>query len=406
MKSSNLSYIAPLFVFLFAVFSGFLIFRSAWFGADKHFSQLAQSFLENDLYLSPHNLPNGDYADYKGKQYLFFGPMPAIILTPFVAVWGKNFPQINLSIASLIIVFLSVFHLSKKLKFRTSESFWLANFFVFGTVLYFVSLVNTSAYVVQAVGTAFLILALLEYFTSRRWLVLGLLVAAAGATRITLFGAAVFFIMEIFRNRKKINFPNALICFLLPVIFSLGVLGVYNWRRFGSVFDSGYGRNVSVLDKDYYNYKLGFFSPIHIPANLYALFLMPPQPIKEDYFEFILKFPYFKANPFGMAIWITSPLFFYLIAARKEPYTSSALIAVGVLLTPSLLYWGIGAVQFGYRYSLDFLPFLFLILLSAFKRGLPDFAKFLIAAGIVFNCFYIASLWGDYPLLDMFKYLP
>lgn len=401
----SLSLIAPLSVLIFAVFSGFVIYKATWFSIDKHFSLLAQSFIQNDLFLSPDNLPNGDYVDFNGKQYLFFGPTPSILLVPFVFVWGKNFPQITLSIISLVIVYAAVFLLCRKFKFSKIDCFWLANFFVFGTVLYFVGLVNISAYVVQAVGTAFFMLALLEYFTKRRWLLIGLLIIAAGTTRITLFGAVIFFLLELVRYRRKINFTRSLVLLITPIIISLSLLGIYNFRRFHSFFDTGYTRNVSVLDKDYYNNQLGWFSPVHIPANLYALLLMPPDPVKKEFPQFVLEFPFVKANGWGMAIWFTSPLFVYLLLLKKEAFTLSAAISAGVLLIPSLLYFGIGVSQYGYRYSLDFLPLLFLILLPAFKKGLPDFAKLLITVGIIFNCFYMLSIWNSYPLLSIFEYL-
>ena len=404
-KKPNFSIILPLVILVFAVFAGFITYRAAWFNVDKHFSLLAHSFISNDLFLSPFNLPDGDYVDFRGKQYLFFGPMPSILLAPFVAIWGKNFPQMTLSITSLIVIYAAIFLLCRKLKFSKIDSLWLANFFVFGTVLYFVGLVNISAYLVQAVATAFVVLSLWEYFTKRRWLVIGLLVAAAGATRITLFGMTLFFALEIVRTLRKSNLLQSLTFLLLPIFFSMAMLGLYNFRRFHSVFDTGYNRNISVLNRTYYNNQLGFFGPVHIPANLYALLIMPPDPVKQDHLQFALKFPYLKANGLGMAIWFTSPLFFYLLVARKEPHTYSAIFTIILLIVPSLVYFGIGTTQYGYRYSLDFLPMLFLLLLSAFRRGLPTFAKFLIALGIFFNCFYMFSIWNSYPLLNFWEFL-
>lgn len=395
----------PLLVLVFAVFCGLIIFKASWFANDRHFSILALSFLHNDLFLSPANLPNGDYVDYFGKQYLFFGPMPSILLIPFVAVWGRNFQQMALSFSSLVIIFASIFRLCRRLKLDSETSFWLCNFFVFGTVLYFVGLVNISAYVVQVVSVAFVVLSLVEYFGRRRWFLVGLLIGAAIATRITLIGMAVFYILEIIRNFKKLNVAKSVALFLIPIIFSAVMLGIYNFKRFHNVFDTGYTKNVSILDKNYYNYKLGFFNPIHIPANLYELIFKSPEPVKRDGVEFTLKFPYLKADGFGMGILFTSPLFIYLLMAKKEEYTNSAIVAIVILLIPSLMYWGIGSSQYGYRYSLDFLPLLFLILTSAFKNGLGNFAKALIIFGIIFNCFYMLSIWNTYPLLNFWEYL-
>ncbi len=399
------SFFWPLLIFLFAIFAGYINYRASWFAIDKHFSLLAKSFISHDLALSPINLPNGDYVNFHAKQYLFFGPMPSILLIPFVFIWGKNFPQLNLSFASLIITYIGIFALTRKFKFTRPDSFWLANFFVFGTVLYFVGLVNISAYIVQAVATAFTVLSLLEYFTKRRWLLIGALLAAAISTRITLLGMTVFYLLEIFRQRQKINLRHTLVLFLLPIFFALSMLGLYNYKRFHSPFESGYNMNVSALNKNYYNWNAGFFGPVHIPANLYALLIKAPDPIKMPGAEFVLQFPYLKADGFGMAIWFTSPLFIYLLYSTKKPYTKSALISMAFLILPSLLYWGIGASQFGYRYSLDFLPLLFLLLLSAFGKGLPTFAKVLIFVGIIFDCFYMLSIWNSYPLLSFWQYL-
>ena len=397
MKIANHNYTIVLRLGLGLVF--------AWFGIDKHFSLLAQSFLHNDLYLNPNNLPDGDYADFNGKQYLFFGPMPSILLMPLVFIWGKNFPQMTLSITSLVVIYLTIFILCRKLKFTKIDAFWLANFFVFGTVLYFVGLVNISAYLVQTVGTAFVVLSILEYFTKRRWLLIGILIAAAGATRISLFGMTVFFILELIRLYKNLNFTRSLIFLLLPIIFSIGMLSLYNFRRFHSVFDSGYTHNVSVLDKDYLNYKEGFFSLKHIPANLYLLLFKAPEPVLKERVQFVLRFPYLKVNDIGMAIWFTSPLFIYLLKARRASYTISATIGIFTLMIPSLVYFGLGTSQFGYRYSLDFLPLLFLILLTGFRGELPSLAKILITFGIVFDIFYMSNIWGTYPLLSFFDYL-
>lgn len=388
------SYLIPSFVLLFSVIFGFLILRQTSYENDKHFSLQALAFIKNDLFLDPINLPRGDIADYRARQYLFYGPMPAIMLVPAVYIWGKNFPQITLSIISLIVTYISIAALAKKLLGRLTDALWIANFFVFGTVLYFAGLVNISAFIVQTVATMFLVLALLEYFTARRWFILGILVAAAGLTRINLYLAAIFFVLEIIRMRNKIPFKLSLVSFFLPIIFSLLLWGTYNYRRFQSVFETGYRYNISLQNwPNAAQMKYGLFSLQYVPTNLYSMLGRGPVPILEEGGGFILKYPYFKADGWGMAIWVTSPLFVYLFRLRKEKYTLAAVLTILVLAIPSLLYFGVGFSQFGYRYSLDFLPFLLLILLPAFKNSLPRFAKILIIFGIVFDFLLIFNTY-------------
>ncbi len=394
--------ILPVLLLIFSVTSGIIIHNSTSFVDDQHFSKLAKSFIHNDLFLSPYNLPAGDFADYQGKQYLFFGPLPSIILMPFVFLFGENFPQFSLSMLSLVLTYTVVYFLCKKLKFSSGDSLWLSNFFVFGTVLYFVSLVNISAYLVQALSTLFVMIAIFEYFSRKRWLFMGCMISAAILTRVTLIGFVIFFILEIFRARE-INLRRSLILFIIPIILSISLLGIYNFKRFYSVFDTGYTRNVTVLGDAGGNHVKGFFNISHIPANLYVLFLMTYQPVKDDSVNFFLKFPYLKADGHGLAIWLTSPLFIYLVKSKKKAYTYNALITITILALPSLLYFGIGTTQSGYRYGLDFIPLLFLILVSAFEKGLTPVSKFLIAGGLILNCAYMLSIWNSYPLFFWIK---
>ena len=395
-----LPFLLPVALLLFCIFSSVLIHRSSWFVQDKHFVKLATSFTKGDLFLNPINLPDGDFADYFGKQYLFFGPMPAVILVPFVLLFGAGFPQMFLSLFGLVVTFVGVFLLCRKFKFDDVDSLWLSIFFVFGTVYFFVGVVNISAYVVQAVAVPFVILAILEYFTKRRWFLIGLLTAAAIFTRVTYLGVAVFFVLEILRQRKNIDIKQALLAFLIPILVCVFLLGVYNFRRFHSPFDTGYTRNVSVLNKPEGNWQKGFFSPAHIPGNLYSLFVMAPEVVRIGELEFVLKFPYVRASGWGMSIFLTSPLFVYLLLSKGKEYTRSALISIFALALPSMIYFGIGSAQYGYRYALDFIPLLFLILLSAFAKGVPTFAKWLIFVGVLFNLLYCMSIWNSWPVFD------
>lgn len=121
-------------------------------------------------------------------------------------------------------------------------------------------------------------------------------------------------------------------------------------------------------------------------------------PILEHKDGFVFVFPYLKADPWGMAIWITSPLFLLLFFHfRKNKYTFSALTTTIILALPIVTYYSVGFAQFGYRYALDFLPFLFLLLLPSLQTKLSKLAIALIIIGVLFNCIYITSLWDVYP---------
>lgn len=393
-----IGFIFPILLFLFAVYSAYLVGRVADIkGAarDNHLVLLAEQFSKGSVFLSPLGLPHGDYVDYRERQSLYFGPFSSVVLVPFAAVFGRTFPQVSLGLTALALSFLAVFLIARRLKFNTQDCLWLALFFSFSTVLFSVSVVNLSAYQVQALGAALVLLAILEFLGKRRYLIVGVLLAVAGMTRLTLYLSVVFFLLAVLKEKGR---SRKIFLLLVPIVVSLLLLGAYNYKRFRSPLESGYRYNVTA---NFYpmaaNLRFGLFSFSHLPANLYALFGRSPDPIVEEGGGFVMKFPYLKVDPWGIAIWFTSPLFVLLFRLKRYEYTFPALMTSLVLALPSLFYFGVGYTQFGYRYALDFLPFLFLALVPNLLPRLSSLAKALIALGIIFNGLYMASIWGYYP---------
>lgn len=396
-------YILFILLLLFSIYSSFLIIQvSNKHVYDHHLSILAAQFVKGHTAIPGVDVPFGDVADYYSNYYLYFGPLPSIILMPLVFFWGKDFPQVYLGIFSMLFSFIAVYLLSRRFKFESIDSLWLGLFFVFSTVLFGAGIINLSAYQVQALGIPFILFALYEYFSKKRTLLIGALIGLAVMTRFTLFLALVFFFIELLYKRLSIK---QFIYILIPVIIAVGILGAYNFRRFHSFTETGYRFNTTLNSYPLSsNLKSGFISPEHIPANLYSFLLMPPESLVKGGGGFVLKFPYLKANPWGMAIWFTSPLFILLLCRfKKGKYTWSALVACVAFAIPSFLYYGIGFSQYGYRYALDFMPFLFLILLPILNSKLSKRDLVLISIGVLFNCLFIASLWDSYPHFGIFK---
>lgn len=395
----------PAVVLVFAVYTVGLAYKPIMLinnPPDNHFVLLAKQFLKGQVELDPVNLPRGDVAEFFDRRDIYFGPFPSLLILPAVALVGFNFPQQILGPIFLVVAFLAAFFLAGKFKFRLGDSFWLAIFFVFSTVLLAAGVIPISAYLVQVIGAVLLILTLLEYYTKRQPLVVGLLIALAGMTRITLYLALAFFFFEFIFKRLNLK---ALILITIPVLLSLFILGAYNYKRFRSPFETGYRYNQT--HKNYplnVNLRYGLSSVNYLPTNLYVLFLKGPDPILEGGGGFLLKFPYFQTNPWGLAIWFTSPLFLYLLfRLKRDSLTFSTLTTSLLIALPSLTFFSIGYTQFGYRYSLDFLPFIFLLFLHSITPKLNFLTKLLITVGVIFNAVYLASMWHVYPLLGIYK---
>lgn len=389
---------------LLCLYSYILYLNAGQQGHDTVLTILSEQFLKWKITLPTNNLPPRDIANYHNNFYVYFGPLGSIMLMPFVLIFGGAFPQVFLGIFSAVVSFIAVYFIAKHFKFSNLDSLWLSLFFVFSTVLFSSSVINITAYQVEALGVPFILLAIWAYLTKRNAVIIGSLIGLSVLTRYTLVLSVAFFFFEVLQKRFTVR---QFLLLLIPVILAVALFGFYNMRRFHSFFETGYKYTVSSADKPIgYNLKYGSTSLTHIPANLYSFLIMAPEPLVVDskgQGGMILKFPYLKVNAWGLAIWFTSPLFLLLVCRfKKGKYTLSGGLTAFILAIPVFLWYSIGFAQFGYRYSLDFLPFLFLLLLPCLGVKLSKTALALIIVGILFNCIYIDSIWQIYPLFNIY----
>ncbi len=390
------------FLFLLSIFTTFLYVPAGQKNWDKSLVLLSEQFLRRKISLPVNEfVPVADIADYKYNFYLYFGPFPTIFLMPAVAIFGKEFPQYFIGIFSMIVSFILIYSISRKFKFDKLDSLWLSLFFVFSSVLFSSSVMNISAYQVEVLTVPLMLFSLNEYLGKKRGIIIGVFLALAVLTRFTLILGVIFFIVEFFKKRLTLR---QLSLISIPFLVSIILLGLYNQRRFHSFFETGYSYNRILgafpLSE---NLKHGTVSVAHVPANLYNFLVKSPEPLLGQEHGFFLKFPYLTASPWGMAIWWTSPLFLLLIVKfKKNKYTLPAILTTLALAVPVFSYYSIGYIQFGYRYALDFFPFLFLLLIPSLSPKLSKTAIALIVIGVLFNLIYSDSLFGIYPLLNMF----
>ncbi len=97
--------------------------------------------------------------------------------------------------------------------------------------------------------------------------------------------------------------------------------------------------------------------------------------------------PYVRISGHGLALWFTTPVLVLLLWPRERgPLHRPLWLCVAAVALPSLLYQNSGWLQFGYRFSLDYLVLL-ILLLAVGGRPLTRTVKALIIAGIVINLF-------------------
>lgn len=386
----------------FVLFATFQYLTVGQRGGDTQLVVLSSEFLKWNIELPRNNLPKLDIANYYNNYYVYFGPLASILLLPFVFVFGTSVPQVSIGVFSMISSGILAYFISRHFKFEKQNALWLSLFFVYSTVLFSSGVTNITAWQVETLGVPMMLMALYLYFKKKHAFFVGLFVGLALLSRLTLVGMVAFFFFEMLQKRFS---KKQFIILCIPIILCLSLFALYNQKRFHSVFETGYSYNISKEELPIgANRVYGEISIMHIPANLYSFFIMSPLPLKEvDSQGFVLKFPYMRADAWGVAIWFTSPLFLYLILRfKKGTYTVSSIIAVLILALPVFTWYSVGFAQFGYRYALDFLPFLFLLLLPCLGAKLSKTAIILIILGVLFNTIYAGSIFGNYPVFGIY----
>lgn len=362
-------------------FLAFTVWLNAHERAEQHFVFLARSFLHGDLAFR--EMPGPTFADtslFNGQYYWPLGPFPAVLLMPFEFVagaFGAFFYQGYVQPLLVLTVLLIVYHVAQVTGYGAEDAAYLAFGFTFSTAFLGVAVCPWSWYFSQVITCLLVFAAIAEMITKQRPWVLGVLFALVLATRVTAALGVLWCVGEIliahYPWRKK---AASLIAIALPIFFVAALLMVYNYLRFGDPFDPGYAKQL-IGQNMAESRALGIFSIRHLPGNLYALLLAAPISVARRQFSPALTFPYVAANPWGMSIWVTSPCFLYLLGLRHRDGTSRLLLLTSLVIAiPLLLYYGVGYRQFGYRYSLDFLPFLYYLLLRNYRQQRGDLSAF------------------------------
>ena len=342
------------------------------------FFYLADAFLHGRTWLISPLGPN-DVITVDGHTYVPFAPFPAIVLMPFVALVGPERadqlePGVNAFLAATV-VFLAWWVQGRIGVERLRDRFALVLLLGFGTQVWWVTTRGGVWHTGHLVAMILTLLLLAEMFGKRRAILMGLLVGAAFLTRAPLaFAGPALALWAVpswsalvdgsrsIRDRLT-GLPWAdwvwlIVGFAPSVVFFLW----YNLDRFGSATESGYALAtlppfLEVLRQQ------GLFSTSHVGMNIDYLFFKLP--------TFTNTFPYVRPDGLGMSVLFTSPgLLLAFLAPARDRRTWILLIAAVLVLIPTLLYYGGGWLQFGYRYFLDSIPFIWAMgALGVARRG-------------------------------------
>lgn len=345
-----------------------------------YYNYLADAFLHGQLHLRllPANV--GDLVALDGHYYLYWPPLPAVLLMPFVAIFGVGFSDqlftVALGALNVALVALLVRRADERLALGLSpaQRSLLVLFFALGSVHFPLAgrgRVWETAQLLAFACLALAYLAALSFKGPRAFVLAGLGVAAAALARnnVVLVGLwPAWYLLWSQRERGPRYLLRCTAFGLLPFLGAGLLFGAYNWLRFGSVLDVGLSHHLMApLFRDDY-VQFGAFSLHYLPTNLYYQ---------------LLHLPFFGNPLMGGSLFLMSPVWFSIFwAARQRRLRANALaLGLTVLLAevPILLLMGTGWMQFGSRYTLDFTVPL-LLLAAQGVRYWPFRAQWLLTA--------------------------
>jgi hypothetical protein len=340
----------------------------------------------------------GPYIDalgYAGRHYVIEGPVPAVLMVPFVAVVGTTFNQTAFDCVFAGLSVALAWHVARTLGATLATSVPLVLFFALGTDVVWCAIYGAVWFVAHNLAVFFTMLAIVEVLGKRRLWLVTLALALAAGSRFTLvlalapLGAYALARTPPERRARALGAAGA----VLAVAAILYV--AYNEARWGTPYDIGY---TAWYHQDQIGQPTGSpFRLAYLPYELTSIFLAFPQAVP--------MYPYLVPSYSAVALTFTSPA---LALAAFAPFVRGERLLVAAMATaaalvaiPSFVYYANGGAQYGIRHALDVVPFLFVLVVLA-ARIVPLAVTYALCAWSV-----AAGLWGIWYWRTFYdQYLP
>jgi len=406
----------------------------------NHYALLADAWIHGRQDIAggaPAYAQNNDFAEYQGKTYISFPPFPAVLMVPLVAASGgaSNFRdgQFVVWLAGIApaVLFLVLEKLRRTKRSTRSENdnLFLTTIFAIGTVYFFTAVEGTVWFAALVINVALLALYALFALDAERPLLAGLMMGLSFATRVMPILAVPLFALECIRvhckdglptdgswtekaealwrrvDKRRVLFDYGEFAAPILVVFALCVWT--NYSRFHSLNPSDFGHEYLGVAWRARMQKWGIVDYHYLSKNLGVMLTilpwLPAHGVHTSWFTSSGQ-PPFQINEHGLALWFTTPVYFWLFWPRRRGWLHAVLLLTiaGPVLS-DLLYQNTGWRQFGYRFSNDYAVFLFM-LLAIGRRPLTPLFRVLAGWGIVVNLFGAITFDRMESRLDRFYF--
>lgn len=314
----------------------------------------------------PEDIPYLELAHYQGRVYVSFPPVPSIPVYLLTFLFGSGVPDGMLMLLYAGVSLFVIYKILLRRGFTPASSAAWAFLLLFSSS--YLPLMLNGAVWYQAQSLALMLVFMAVSFMDQRKPFLGLLCYALSVGCRPFDAVYGPLLILLYLNREKEQGVPARETFLklLPGILAglviASVYALYNWARFGNIFEFGH------------NYLEEFsieggrqFALRHLAGNINKfIFSVPFEGTQEGFVLRRFGFSLFLANPalLLLVVWILSQ------AIRKKLTGEQTLIAGFFLLHLFLLllHRTFGGYQYGARYAVDLLPYALLFLIRRESR--------------------------------------
>ncbi len=314
---------------VFVIYAWFITFGNftAWRNTTRYYTQLADAFSKGQLHVDaqpgaallaaedpysptgrpPFNTDIWDMSLYKGRLYLYWGPVPALLILPIQFITKAPitdiYPVYFFFCGLLIFNSLIILKLWRMFFANVPIRNVVASIFLIGLILPMLWCLNKPEVYQAAIGAGQFFLMGGIYFAisafgkdgaanKRDLFLAGLFWVCSVGSRamnvLPLFFIVPFILAWTFKNMPKpicrAKYIQTAAALLLPLIAGGFALGWYNWARFDSPFEFGLRYQITIHNLNQIM-PLTFQADYFLP-NLYAYVFQP--------FEFVEKFPFIQ----------------------------------------------------------------------------------------------------------------
>jgi hypothetical protein len=336
-----------------------------------------------------------ELALYHGQWFVPFPPTATVLVLPFVAIFGQTFDtNLTSAIVGAIGVWL-MWGLLLQLGLRRRTALFLTVTWAVGSEAFWTSSVGGTHLFAETIAATVLIAVLRLALARRAPVLAGFLLAVAVGARLPVVFALPLVVGLYTGLPTRLRRPSdeqltTAIDVGLGMVGPAVAIAAYNTIRFGSPLEFGYGLitsrdGESVLAEPWYSH--GLMSPLYLPRGLFAML--------GRQWDFVDDFPWLHPTWAGQAVTFTMPLVLWVVRARlRDPLVAYALGSAALILLVDLLHGETGYAQFGYRFIVDALPILWLVLATVLKPGVGRGAAIAGLAGIALFAYGAAAIWG------------